>query len=113
MLSDHGGGGAGSDRLSDDSSKDGMMAGGGGGVSDSHPETLTDPEFSDNQMITSSPPQSGDEFHHHKHGKDGKEKVSNEVFSELVVCEMPPAAIFPRRNFLYLQPSLSDVERER
>eukprot|EP00095_Tigriopus_kingsejongensis_P006170 maker-scaffold40_size501252-snap-gene-4.17 protein:Tk06170 transcript:maker-scaffold40_size501252-snap-gene-4.17-mRNA-1 annotation:"phosphofurin acidic cluster sorting protein" len=54
-------GGVGSDRLSDDSSKE--------GVSDSHPETLTDPEFSDPQMITSSPPQSGDELRY-------KEKVS-------------------------------------
>ena len=46
--------GHGSDRLSDDSSKE--------GVSDSHPETLTDPEFSDPPLVTSSPPQSGDEI---------------------------------------------------
>ncbi len=46
-----GGGGAGSDRLSDESSKDGW---------DSHPETLTDPEFSD-PVYASSPPPSGDE----------------------------------------------------
>ena len=83
-LSDQGGGG-GSDRLSDDSSKDGNTAlggggGGGGGFSDSHPETLTDPEFSDNNMgaatqqVTSSPPQSGDELAiQQKHEK--KEKV--------------------------------------
>jgi len=48
--------GAGSDRVSDDSSKE--------CVSDSHPETLTDPEFSDPQILTSSPPQSGDELRH-------------------------------------------------
>ena len=30
-------------------------------MSDSHPETLTDPEFSDPPVVTSSPPQSGDE----------------------------------------------------
>ena len=43
----------GSDHLSDDSSK--------GALSDSHPETLTDPEHSDCPATTSSPPQSGDE----------------------------------------------------
>ena len=30
-------------------------------MSDSHPETLTDPEHSDQAGVTSSPPQSGDE----------------------------------------------------
>ena len=49
------------ERLSDESS-------GKDGVSDSHPETLTDPEFSDPPLVTSSPPQSGDEVK--------KEKVS-------------------------------------
>ena len=53
----------GSDRQSDDSSKE--------GVSDSHPETLTDPEFSDPPLVTSSPPQSGDEVK----PTPGKEKV--------------------------------------
>ena len=43
----------GSDHLSDDSSK--------GAMSDSHPDTLTDPEHSDPPANTSSPPQSGDE----------------------------------------------------
>lgn len=43
----------GSDHMSDDSSK--------GAMSDSHPETLTDPEHSDHAGVTSSPPQSGDE----------------------------------------------------
>lgn len=43
----------GSDHLSDESSKD--------GISDSHPETLTDPEYSDPPLVTSSPPHSGDE----------------------------------------------------
>ena len=46
-------GGLGSDRMSDDSSKE--------AVSDSHPDTLTDPEFSDPPNVTSSPPHSGDE----------------------------------------------------
>ena len=32
-----------------------------GALSDSHPETLTDPEHSDQAGLTSSPPQSGDE----------------------------------------------------
>jgi hypothetical protein len=41
-----------SDHMSDDSSK--------GALSDSHPETLTDPEHSD-VAVTSSPPHSGDE----------------------------------------------------
>ena len=52
----------GSDHLSDDSSK--------GAMSDSHPETLTDPEHSDCAAgaATSSPPQSGDEV------KAGREK---------------------------------------
>eukprot|EP00092_Neocalanus_flemingeri_P012906 GFUD01013905.1.p1 GENE.GFUD01013905.1~~GFUD01013905.1.p1 ORF type:complete len:920 (+),score=246.81 GFUD01013905.1:471-3230(+) len=43
----------GSDHMSDDSSK--------GALSDSHPETLTDPEHSDHAGVTSSPPHSGDE----------------------------------------------------
>merc|ERR1719210_1273405 len=43
----------GSDHMSDDSSK--------GAMSDSHPETLTDPEHSDQAGVASSPPQSGDE----------------------------------------------------
>ena len=42
-----------SDHMSDDSSK--------GGMSDSHPETMTDHEYSDTAGITSSPPHSGDE----------------------------------------------------
>uniref|UniRef100_A0A0K2UKU9 Phosphofurin acidic cluster sorting protein 2like [Acyrthosiphon pisum] n=2 Tax=Lepeophtheirus salmonis TaxID=72036 RepID=A0A0K2UKU9_LEPSM len=46
--------GIGSDRCSDESSKE--------GISDSHPETLTDPEFSDPPIVTSSPPVSGDEL---------------------------------------------------
>ena len=54
----------GSDRLSDESSKE--------AVSDSHAETVTDPEFSDPQMLTSSPPQSGDELRH-------REKVTKET----------------------------------
>ena len=90
-MSDQVGGGGGSDRLSDDSSKDGNTAGGGGGgggggFSDSHPETLTDPEFSDNNIgaaaaatavhqMTSSPPQSGDELAIQQR-QDKKEKVS-------------------------------------
>lgn len=53
----------GSDHLSDDSSK--------GAMSDSHPETLTDPEQSDGAVITSSPPQSGDEV---KRQQDRSEK---------------------------------------
>jgi len=53
--SDHG---PGSDRISDDSSKE--------AVSDSHPDTLTDPEFSDPPIVTSSPPQSGDEIRRDK-----------------------------------------------
>ena len=53
---DHGG--IGSDRISDDSSKE--------AVSDSHPDTLTDPEFSDPPVITSSPPHSGDEIRRDK-----------------------------------------------
>lgn len=57
----------GSDRLSDDSSKE--------GVSDSHPETLTDPEFSDPPLVTSSPPQSGDEIK----ALSAKEKVGENV----------------------------------
>ena len=56
FLPDHGG--VGSDRISDDSSKE--------AVSDSHPDTLTDPEFSDPPIVTSSPPQSGDEIRREK-----------------------------------------------
>ena len=55
-------GGLGSDRMSDDSSKE--------AVSDSHPDTLTDPEFSDPPNVTSSPPHSGDEV------RRDKDKVS-------------------------------------
>ncbi len=57
--------------MSDDSSKDGGTAG-----ADSHPENLTDPEFSDTnmqqqqQLMTSSPPQSGDELHRGEHRKE-------------------------------------------
>ena len=51
-----------SERLSDESSGGGVGGGGKGhGGSDSHPDTLTDPEFSDPPLMTSSPPQSGDE----------------------------------------------------
>ena len=54
--------GAMSERLSDESSGGGAGGGGKGhGGSDSHPDTLTDPEFSDPPLMTSSPPQSGDE----------------------------------------------------
>ena len=60
FFPDHGG--VGSDRISDDSSKE--------AVSDSHPDTLTDPEFSDPPIVTSSPPQSGDEIR-----RDKAEKV--------------------------------------
>ena len=56
IFLDHGG--VGSDRISDDSSKE--------AVSDSHPDTLTDPEFSDPPIVTSSPPQSGDEIRREK-----------------------------------------------
>jgi len=45
---------AASEHLSDDSSK-------GGGMSDSQGEVMTDQEHSDTQILTSSPPQSGDE----------------------------------------------------
>ena len=62
FIAGHGG----SDRQSDDSSKE--------GVSDSHPETLTDPEFSDPPVVTSSPPQSGDEVK-----REQKEKVTAEL----------------------------------
>ena len=54
--------GAMSERLSDESSGGGAGGGvKGHGGSDSHPDTLTDPEFSDPPLMTSSPPQSGDE----------------------------------------------------
>merc|ERR1711892_1440163 len=56
----------GSDHMSDDSSK--------GAMSDSHPETLTDP---DHAGVTSSPPQSGDEV------KAGKEKEKPDRMSKL------------------------------
>ena len=62
FFPDHG---PGSDRISDDSSKE--------AVSDSHPDTLTDPEFSDPPIVTSSPPQSGDEI------RRDKEKVKNNL----------------------------------
>ena len=42
-----------------------------GALSDSHPETLTDPEHSDHAGVASSPPQSGDEVR-------GKEKPSKD-----------------------------------
>lgn len=42
-------------------------------MSDSHPETLTDPEHSDQAGVTSSPPQSGDEVK-----LAGKEKGAKE-----------------------------------
>ncbi len=68
LIVDHGG--VGSDRMSDDSSKE--------AVSDSHPETLTDPEFSDPPIVTSSPPQSGDEVRReqqHQQQQRSNEKV--------------------------------------
>ena len=40
-------------------------------MSDSHPETLTDPEHSDHAGVASSPPQSGDEVRTRE--KSGKE----------------------------------------
>merc|ERR1719228_463910 len=58
-----------SDHMSDDSSK--------GAMSDSHPETLTDPEHSDHAGVTSSPPQSGDEV------KGGKEREKGDRKSKL------------------------------
>jgi len=54
-----------SDHLSDDSSK--------GAMSDSHPETLTDPEHSDQAGMASSPPQSGDEMKPGGKERNGKE----------------------------------------
>merc|ERR1719228_1441387 len=62
-----------SDHMSDDSSK--------GAMSDSHPETLTDPEHSDHAGVTSSPPQSGDEV------KGGKEKEKPDRMSKLFTKE--------------------------
>jgi len=59
----------GSDHMSDDSSK--------GAMSDSHPETLTDPEHSDHAGVTSSPPQSGDEV------KAVKEKEKSDRMSKI------------------------------
>jgi len=61
-----------SDHMSDDSSK--------GAVSDSHPETFTDQENSDNAVITSSPPHSGDEIRHgrsHSEKPDRRSKLFN------------------------------------
>lgn len=73
-TSDHGG--VGSDRISDDSSKE--------AVSDSHPDTLTDPEFSDPPIVTSSPPQSGDEIRREKdRPQTGPMPASNERKSRL------------------------------
>lgn len=69
-FSDHGG--VGSDRISDDSSKE--------AVSDSHPDTLTDPEFSDPPLVTSSPPQSGDEI---RRDKD-KVTICHTLFPKLI-----------------------------
>ena len=43
-------------------------------MSDSHPETLTDPEHSDQAGVTSSPPQSGDEIK--QGGKESRGKES-------------------------------------
>ena len=63
-------GGLGSDRMSDDSSKE--------AVSDSHPDTLTDPEFSDPPNVTSSPPHSGDEV---RRDKDKVRFYFHEFFS--------------------------------
>lgn len=74
-TSDHGG--VGSDRLSDDSSKE--------GVSDSHPDTLTDPEFSDPPVVTSSPPQSGDEV------RKEREKAGEQRRSRLFSKDKPSA----------------------
>lgn len=56
----------GSDHLSDDSSK--------GALSDSHPETLTDPEHSDPPANTNSPPQSGDEVRRHQERAERREE---------------------------------------
>ena len=44
-------------------------------MSDSHPETLTDPEHSDQAGVASSPPQSGDEVK--KERGDRKSKLFN------------------------------------
>ena len=61
----------GSDHLSDDSSK--------GAMSDSHPETLTDPEHSDCAAgaATSSPPQSGDEVKGSREKGERRSKLFN------------------------------------
>lgn len=42
-------------------------------MSDSHPETLTDPEHSDQAGVASSPPQSGDEIKQGGKERGGKE----------------------------------------
>ena len=44
-----------------------------GAMSDSHPETLTDPEHSDQAGMASSPPQSGDEIKTGGKERNGKE----------------------------------------
>ena len=46
-------------------------------MSDSHPETLTDPEHSDQAGVASSPPQSGDEVK--KERGERKSKLFNKV----------------------------------
>ena len=51
-----------------------------GAMSDSHPETLTDPEHSDQAGMASSPPQSGDEIKskdHRAKDSDRKSKLFN------------------------------------
>ena len=52
-----------------------------GALSDSHPETLTDPEHSDHAGVASSPPQSGDEVR----GKEKPSKDSGERKSKLFI----------------------------
>ena len=50
-----------------------------GALSDSHPETLTDPEHSD-QALASSPPQSGDEVKARERPSKETDRRSNRLF---------------------------------
>jgi len=64
----------GSDHLSDDSSK--------GAMSDSHPETLTDPEHSDQAGMASSPPHSGDEVRLAEVTKEPRSARKSKLFNK-------------------------------
>ena len=54
-----------------------------GAMSDSHPETLTDPEHSDQAGMASSPPQSGDEVRLAEVTKEPRSARKSKLFNKV------------------------------